>query len=185
MSRKTTKPVRRRATPRTVSGETYADFMARAYAMELEAVERYTQFAEQLDTHNNREVAEMFRKLARVEGLHAKRILEEMRWPSLPVLPAAFAWQTAEGPETAPYDAMHYLMQPYHALEIALNCELQAQEYFERIAASKAPRRVRATAADMAREEGEHVRLIQEWMAKVPKPAAGWDQDPDPPQVTG
>ena len=33
------------------------EFMARAYAMELEAHERYTLFAEQLDTHNNAEVA--------------------------------------------------------------------------------------------------------------------------------
>jgi rubrerythrin len=47
--------------------------MARAYAMELEATERHAQFAEQLDTHNNREVAQMFRKLAAVEALPAVR----------------------------------------------------------------------------------------------------------------
>ena len=51
----------------------YADFMARAYTMELEAVERYAQFAEQMDVHNNREVAELFRKLSAIEALHAKR----------------------------------------------------------------------------------------------------------------
>ena len=44
----------------------YADFMAQAYSMELEATERYAQFAEQLDTHNNREVAELFRKLSKI-----------------------------------------------------------------------------------------------------------------------
>jgi rubrerythrin len=157
--------------------------MSRAYTMELEATERYAQFAEQLDTHNNREVAALFRKLSQVEALHAKRILEEMGWPSLPVVPPAFAWDGPEGPETAPFDSMHYLMQPWHALEIALQCEVHAQEYFERIAASKAPRRVRAAAAEMAQEEREHVQLIRDWMRKVPKPTAGWDQDPDPPRV--
>ena len=160
------------------------DFMARAYAMELEATERYAQFAEQLDTHNNREVAQLFRKLADIEALHAKRILDEMKWPSMPVLPPAYAWEGAEGPETAPFDSLHYLMQPWHALEIALRCELDAQKYYEGIAAGRVPQRVRAAALEMAAEEVEHVRLIREWMKKVPRPAKGWDEDPDPPRMS-
>jgi rubrerythrin len=160
--------------------------MARAYAMELEAHERYAQFAEQLDTHNNREVAEMFRKLSHVESLHAQRILEEMGWPSLPALAPAYAWETPEGPETAPPDAVHYLMQPMHALEIALRCELQAQKYFEDIAAANGvPAAVKKAALEMADEEREHVSLVRDWMKRVPQPEAGWDEDPDPPRVTG
>jgi len=161
----------------------YEDFMARAYTMELEATERYAQFAEQLDTHNNREVAQLFRKLADIEALHAKRILEEMHWPSMPALPPAYAWEGAEGPETAPFASLHYLMQPWHALEIALRCEQEAQKYYESIAVSGAPKKVRDAAREMAEEEQEHVRLIREWMRKVPRPAAGWDEDPDPPRV--
>lgn len=161
----------------------YAEFMQRAYAMELEAAERYAQFAEQMDGHNNREVAELFRKLSAIEALHAKRILEEMRWPSLPVLPPAYAWEGPEAPETAPFDAVHYLMQPYHALEIALACEQQAQKYFEGIAASPAPEQVCSAAREMAQEEREHVALIRAWLKKVPQPAAGWDEDPDPPRA--
>lgn len=163
---------------------TLEDFMARAYAMELEATERYAQFAEQLDAHNNREVAELFRKLSQIEALHARRILDEMRWPSMPVLPPAFAWDGGEGPETAPFDALHYLMQPYHALEIALRCELQAVKYFDGVAATEVPQRVREAAKEMAAEEREHVALIKAWMKKVPRPAAGWDEDPDPPRMS-
>ena len=33
----------------------------------------------------------------------------------------------------------------------------------------------------MAEEEREHVRLIRDWMKRVPKPEPGWDRDPDPP----
>ncbi len=161
----------------------YSEFMARAYAMELEAVERYAQFAEQLDTHNNREVAALFRKLSAIEALHAKRILEEMGWPSLPVLTPAYAWEGPEAPETAPFESVHYLMHPYHALEIALACELQAQKYFEQIASGSAPKQVKAAAEEMAGEEREHVTLIRAWMKKVPKPSAGWDEDPDPPRA--
>jgi len=164
---------------------TLEDFMSRAYAMELEATERYAQFAEQLDAHNNREVAQLFRKLAQIEGLHAKRILEEMGWPSVPALAPAFAWDGTEAPETAPFDALHYLMQPWHALEIALRCEREAQKYYEGIAASPAPQPVRDAAREMATEEAEHVRLIREWMKRVPQPSAGWDEDPDPPRTNG
>jgi len=122
-------------------------------------------------------------KLAQVEALHAKRILEEMGWPSMPALPVAYAWESSEAPETAAFDELHYLMHPWHALEIALRCELQAQQYFEGIAASKVPRRVRTTALEMAEEEREHVQLIRDWMKKVPKPPARWADDPDPPQL--
>ena len=163
---------------------TLEHFMARAYAMELEAHERYEQFAEQLDTHNNREVAQMFGKLANIEALHAKRILEEMGWPSMPAPPPAYAWDTPEGPETAPQDAVHYLMQPWHALEIALACEQQAQKYFEDIAAAgNVPPAVKQAALEMADEEREHVQLVREWMKRVPPPPEGWDEDPDPPRM--
>ena len=76
---------------------------------------------------------------------------------------------------------LHYLMQPWHALEIALRCEQEAQKYYEGIAASRAPKQVRDAAREMAADEAEHVRLIREWMRRVPQPKAGWDEDPDPP----
>jgi rubrerythrin len=164
-----------------VDGE-YAAFMSRAYAIELEATERYAQFAEQLETHNNGEVASLFRRLAEIEALHAKRILSEMHWPSMPALAPAYAWETAEAPETAPFDSLHYLMHPWHALEIALRCELEAKKYYDAIAESRAPRQVREAAQEMAAEEEEHVRLVREWMDRVPRPAEGWDEDPDPPR---
>ena len=167
-----------------MANKAYADFMSQAYSMELEATERYAQFAEQLDTHNNREVAQLFRKLSKIEALHAKRILEEMGWPSLPAMPVPCDWQEGEGPETAPLDALHYLMQPYHALQLALACEQRAQRHFESIAAGKAPKKVRAAAAEMAGEEHEHVRLIEAWLTGVPQPTADWDHDPDPPRMS-
>ena len=46
---------------------------------------------------------------------------------------------------------------------------------------STAPADVKRIAREMAAEEREHVRLIQEWMKKFARPDAGWDRDPDPP----
>ena len=51
------------------------DFMVHAYAMETEAAERYAEFADAMEMHNNREVAELFRKLSRIEQRHADQIL--------------------------------------------------------------------------------------------------------------
>jgi rubrerythrin len=153
----------------------YGDFMACAYAMELEAAERYTEFAERLEMHNNPEVARLFRKLAEIEGQHARQILAKMGWASVPALPPAFAWEGNEGPETAQFDSLHHLMHPFHALGIALRCEIQAQKYFEKIASGAAPQSVRSAAAEMATEEREHVKLIQNWLARVPRPLSGWE----------
>jgi rubrerythrin len=160
-----------------------SDFMARAYAMELEATERYALFADQLETHNNTEVAQVFRKLADIEALHARQILSQMNWPSMPALPVAYAWE-GEAPETAPFESVHYLMQPYHALDIALRCEMRAQEYYETIGREVTDPQVRAAAAELAAEEREHVELIRQWMQRVPQPKPQWDEDPDPARVT-
>jgi rubrerythrin len=169
MPKRGTRTKRTKTKPDTAGA--YAAFMSRAYAMELEATERYTQFAERLETHDNHDVAMLFRKLAEIEALHAKRILAEMGWPSLPALPPAFAWEGSEGPETAPSGSLHHEMQPYHALEIALRCELQAQKYFENIASGA--ERVRAAAGEMAAEEREHAKLIRDWLSRVRRPASG------------
>lgn len=156
---------RKRAGTRPAATDAYAAFMSRAYAMELEATERYAQFADELEAQDNDEVAMLFRKLAEIEALHAKRILAEMGWASVPALAPAFAWEGKEGPETAPLDSLRKAMQPHQALEIALRCELKAQKYFESI--SSGATRVRAAAEEMAAEEREHAELIRDWLSRV------------------
>jgi rubrerythrin len=167
----------KRKLPRTVQ-----EFMAYAWAMEVEAADRYAELAEQMDTHHNAEVSELFAKLARIEGLHRDQIAAQMGW-SRPPDTASFRWETPEGPETTDYGDLHYLMQPYHALKLAEHNEERAAEFFERFARAKLPDEVRAAALEMAADEREHVRLIREWLVKFPEPAAGWDEDPDPPAV--
>lgn len=165
----------------TTHGRTYIQFMSRAYAMELDASERYAEFADQMEVHNNVEVAALFRKLAQIEGLHASKILQEMGWPRMPEPMFPGAWPT-EPPESAPVTELHYLMQPYQALELALRNEERAERYFKRIARAKStPPEIRNLAASMAKDEKEHKRLIRGWMKKVPKPAPDWNRDPDPP----
>jgi rubrerythrin len=163
MTKRSTRSKRARARP--AAADAYAAFMSRAYAMELEATERYARFADELEAQDNDEVAMLFRKLAQIEALHARRILAEMGWASPPPLSPAFAWKGKEGPETAPLGALRHPMQPRQALKIALRCELKAQKYFKSISSGAA--RVRAAAEEMAEEEREHAALIREWLLRL------------------
>ena len=87
--------------------------MAQALAMEIEAAQRYTEFADAMETHNNREVAALFRKMADIEGKHAQQIMAEMGWTTMPApRPARRRGRRFEAPETTPGDEVHYLMQP-------------------------------------------------------------------------
>jgi len=131
-----------------------------------------------------REVAQLFRKLAAIEGLHAKQILDEMGWPQMPEPVYALQWAGGEPPESAPVTELHYLMQPWHALELALNNEKRAEKFLAGIAKSpRTPAEGRKLEAEMAAEETEHVRLIRAWMKRVPKPDRDWSRDPDPPHL--
>ena len=157
--------------------------MAYAYALEAEASERYSEFADAMETHNNREVAELFRKLARIENLHAEHVLEEMGWSSAPPPPSSgWRWEGLTGPETADHTDLHYLMQPYHALQIALHNERRAEAYFTELVRKAPTAKVRDAAKEMAAEETEHVRLVEEWLKRTPKPESDWAIDPDPPR---
>ncbi|MCZ7565412.1 MAG: ferritin family protein [Burkholderiales bacterium] len=160
-----------------------AGLMAYAYALEAEASERYSEFADAMESHNNREVAELFRKLARIENMHAEHILEEMGWTHPPAPPTGgWRWEGLEGPETADYTDLHYLMQPYHALQIALHNEKRAEAFFKELVQKTPSGKVRTAAKQMADEETEHVRLVEEWLKRTPKPESDWAHDPDPPR---
>ncbi len=159
-------------------------FMAHAYAMEAEAAERYAEFADSMEVHNNPEVAELFRKLSRIEQRHADQILEQMGWKQSPVASANYRWEGTEGPETADPTELHYLMQPYHALQIALLNEKRARDFFAHLAKVTTNAGVRKGALEMQSEEAEHVRLIEEWLKRTPKPDANWETDQDPPVLS-
>jgi rubrerythrin len=159
------------------------EFMAFALAMEREAVDRYTDFADTMETHNNREVAAMFRKMAGYEAKHAEQIMAEMGWTATTRLPVVtLNWPGFEAPETVSFDDVHYLMRPYHALQLALAAEERAERFFAELARITTSDSVRRAAQEMQAEEAEHAQLVREWLTKVPTPERNWAEDPDPPR---
>ncbi len=170
-------------TPAVVAPRTLTDFMAQAWEMEIEAAQRYSDFADAMEMHNNREVAAMFRTMANYETKHADEIMATMGWSEAPPVTARDgSWPGYEGPETTPGDEVHYLMQPWHALRLALAAEERAERFFAELARIATSKAVREAARELRAEEREHVALVRAWMKKVPKPERDWALDPDPPR---
>lgn len=168
---------------KTTPPQTLEALMAQALTMEREAVARYTELAEMMETHNNTEVAELFRKMAEYEGHHVDQILADMGWGADSVVPREpGAWASPESPESVPVDEMHYLMHPWHALQLALAAEQRAVDFFDALVRDAPSEAVRRAAEEMRAEEVEHVGLVKAWLAKVPQPGAEWAADPDPPR---
>jgi rubrerythrin len=176
---------RERAAPKPAAPRTLAEFMTLALMMETEAAQRYAELADAMETHNNREVATLFRQMAEIEGKHAGRIVAEMDWSAAPMLPPTLSgWVSAESAETAPSDDLHYLMKPYHALQIALAGEKRAVRFFDRLLQIADDPAVKKAARELRDEEREHVELVEAWLEKVPKTSDDWADDPDPPRYT-
>ena len=158
--------------------------LARAYAIEREAESRYADLADQMQVHNNLALAELFRKLAEIEGKHAAKIKSRAAGVELPYIsPLAYRWGSTVALEGADLMGTHYLMTPHHALKLALEGEESAVIYFEDLAKAAAGGKAKALAKELAEEEREHVQLVKDWLAKYPEPEADWDEDHDPPQI--
>jgi rubrerythrin len=183
-SRAKAKPAARASVARGATSS-IGTLMTYALWLELDAVERYRELADAMEMHNNRDVSELFRKMSTIEGKHVDKIMKQMGWTKVPPLPQGAApWPGFESPETAAHDDVHYLMQPYHALALALKGEERAHRFFESLARAATTPAVRRAATEMAEEEHEHVELVRAWMAKVPRPDDDWNDDPDPPRYT-
>ena len=69
-------------------------------------------------------------------------------------------------------------------LACSLAAEQRAVDFFDRLARIATADTVRSAAEAMREDEREHVVLVEAWLRKVPRPAADWADDPDPPRYT-
>jgi rubrerythrin len=158
------------------------DLLALAYQIEVEAVDRYHLLADQMDVCNNTELAGLFRKLADIEGLHARDLLEQAGGQdAIKVIDVIdLDWEGGDTPESIDLSKVHYLMTPWHAVQLALAAEKRAFAFFENLKNTVDDAELRAMAAEFADEERAHVDLMEAELAKYPQPEPGWDDDLDP-----
>jgi rubrerythrin len=86
-----------------------------------------------------------------------------------------------ESPEEAELDSAHYLMTPWHALQLSLAGEKRALAYFSFIVETATDPKVKALAEELVEEEAEHVSLVNRLLRRYPRPSDSWAEDPDPP----
>jgi rubrerythrin len=158
------------------------DLLAVAYQIEIDAVERYNVLADQMETHNNPELVKIFRDLARAEGIHG----EEIRRLAGDFDVVNHARQIAkfgrmESPEEAELGSAHYMMTPWHALQLSLAGEKRALAYFSLVVETATDPKVKALAEDLVEEEAEHVTLVNRLLRRYPPPKDSWAEDLDPP----
>ena len=159
-----------------------ADLFAVAYRIEADAVERYELLADQMETHNNPELVAVFRDLCRAEKIHRDEI--QRLAGDIDVVTHARqlpCWGRGDSPEEVDVGAAHYMMTPWHALHMALECEKRALDFFTSVMGTAKDSQVKRLAEEFAEEEAEHVNLVHRLLRRYPQPAASWSNDPDPP----
>ena len=159
-----------------------ADLLAVAYQIEADAVERYDLLADQMATHNNPELVAVFQNLSRAEAIHRDEICRLAEGIDVVAHARRMAkWNRGESPEAASLGDAHYLMTPWHALQLALAAEHRALAFFKSVAKSAKDQAIKKLADEFVEEEAEHVNLVHRLIRKYPRPADSWCSDPDPP----
>ena len=164
--------------------ESIAEFLAHALELEVESAERYRELADNMQVHNNPEVAELFLRLARYGDAHAAEVQQRAAAFELPYIsPWDFKWSCPEAPEVPCMEDAHYLMNKCQALELALYNEIRGRDFYVQVAASSPDPAVQEAAAEMAAEEDTHVAMLREWVAREACEAEKSPSDLDPPNT--
>jgi len=146
---------------------TVAELLLHALVIELEAMQRYRELADMMEQTGNRKVAKIFARMSDIEARHADIIDEQIRGHSLPILtPSQYHWRGPEAPENTDSNRLFHLMTPAQAMQLALDNEKRAYEFFADVVDDSTDEHVRELAAEFAVEEEQHVAWVEEWLAE-------------------
>lgn len=146
---------------------TVAELLLHALVIELEAMQRYRELADMMEQTGNRKVAKIFARMSDIEARHADIIDEQIRGRRLPMLtPSQYHWRGPEAPENTDSTRLFQLMTPTQAMELALDNEKHAYEFFADVVDDSTDESVRELAAEFAVEEEQHVAWVEEWLTE-------------------
>jgi len=161
----------RLAIPVSTPNELYAH----AIAIEREAAERYAEFAQRMADEGNDAVATLFRTLAVFEAEHLGTLEARTKGVAVPKIePGEYAWLDTGAPETAAHDLVFRLLTPHQALEIALEAERRAKQFFVEVKETATDPALRALAQEMAAEEEGHISMVQLALERTPPGRVDW-----------
>jgi rubrerythrin len=143
------------------------DALDLAILIEDEARERYEEFSHQLGTHHTPEAAKFFRMMAANETKHGENLTlrrQDLFGNAPTSVSRAMLWDV-EAPD---YDQSRMFMSVRQAMEVALDSEIKAHDFFADALTHVQHADVKALFAELRDEELEHQALVKQVMAKLP-----------------
>lgn len=142
------------------------NFLAHAINLEQEAAMRFGQLADAMDTCGNREVGKLFRQLSDYSRMHLADARARAGFRDMPDMKHdEFTWPGLESPETAAIWAADPFIGREEALEIALEAETGAYEYYKSVLEETEDPEIKVLAKEFADEEAGHVAELRRWIA--------------------
>jgi rubrerythrin len=146
-------------------GFTVRQLLSHALAIETEAAHSYAELADLMKQAGNPDTARVFEKMSAIEARHAMVINDQVGLLRLPLLNSwQFSWAGLEPPENIDRAQLSPAMGSRRALELALEGERRAYDFFCTVVDDSVDRQVRKFAAEFAAEEEEHIFWIREWL---------------------
>ena len=154
------------------------DALDLAILIEVEASRRYVFFAEQLGHRDPGDAAAVFRSMAENEKKHGEQLAERR----LALFGDASPNVTLDDifdVEAPDFGLTRWNMSPLRAFEVALSAERKAFAFYDEALTGVEKADVRTLFEELRDEETEHVRMIEEIIAKLPPEAANEIEDLD------
>jgi|TARA_B100000315_G_scaffold185806_1_gene175002 rubrerythrin len=148
------------------SGLDLMDALDLAILIETEAWKRYTFFAEQIGHREPWDAAAVFLSMARSEEEHGRQ-LGERRQELFGDATRRVSKPAMSDVEAPDYGSPHWNMSPLKALQVALESEERAFQFYGEALKQVTDPVVRELFAELRDEEVEHVRVIKEAIGKA------------------
>ncbi len=144
-------------------------FLAHAVRLEADAAATYERLALQMEERANVSVATLFRKLAAYSRQHLGEACERAAREPGGVLELAadeYFWPDGHSPETPmPGDLQRLTVRG--ALEMALETERHACDFYSAVAGQTHSADVQELAQEFAEEEADHVEALERWLKRL------------------
>ncbi len=155
------------------------DALDLAILIEEEAKERYEEFAANLTLHHTPDAANFFVTMAGNEAKHGADLLQR-RQALFGAAAARVSRDMLWDVEAPGYDQPRMFMTARQAMEVALESEVKAHDFFASALEFVEDTEVRTLFQELRDEETEHQELVKAVMARLPEDdgsAAGFDAD--------
>jgi erythrin-vacuolar iron transport family protein len=146
---------------------TLMDTLDLATLIEVEAFKRYALLAEQLGSRLADDAGAVFGSMAENEKKHADALVQR-RVELFGEAPARVKLDDIFDVEAPDFGSTYASMSTWKAYRLALHSEQKAFAFYDRALRSVTQPEVRALFEELREEEAEHVRMIEEMIAKLP-----------------